>query len=164
MVWPLINGPRRICSLNLGSALYFSSTSSFLLSCLVVSVHLPLDSAGPQITSLCSTSFCYNIDEMLEELYLLLNLLRWLNSCLCRLACGQIGSLLLYVASLKVAQPIDDVKWGLTVLWFFSLSNVLLSMFYEWETPGNQMSWYMGWREEALSESMKGARLGRLCE
>ena len=47
--------------------------------------------------------FHSDIDEMLYEL----------NSCLYQLAYGKIG--LLYVVSLEFIEPIDNVKWGLTV-------------------------------------------------
>lgn len=63
------------------------------------SIFLQLNTAGPGITSVCSMSFHYNVDEMLQEV----------NSCLYQLTCGKY--VLLYVVSLKiVAEPIDDVK------------------------------------------------------
>lgn len=48
-------------------------------------------------------SFCYNVDEMPQEF----------NSRLYQLACGKL--FLLYIISLQVAEPIDDIEDSL--LW-----------------------------------------------
>lgn len=48
------------------------------------------------------TLFCYNVDEIPR------------NLCLCQLAYDKIG-LVIYIISLQVAEPSDDVKQGLTV-------------------------------------------------
>lgn len=59
--------------------------------------------AGPWKTSFLSTSFRYNIDEVPKAL----------NPCLYQLACDKVVSL--FRVSLKVTEPNDDIKWGLTV-------------------------------------------------
>ena len=53
--------------------------------------------------SVCSTFLCYNIDERLQEL----------NFRLDQLAYGKIG----FVILLKVAQTIEEVKQGCTILY-----------------------------------------------
>lgn len=62
---PHIMVPEKYTFWILGLLCSFSPLLPLLPSHLVVSVHLALDTAGPQITSFRSTSFCYNIEEML---------------------------------------------------------------------------------------------------
>lgn len=50
--------------------------------------------AGPQIMQLCSTSFCYNVDEMQEP-----------NSCLCQSAYGNIGFMMCHFAAVPRTYP-----------------------------------------------------------
>ena len=55
---------------------------------------------GPLIRLFHSASFCYNTDEMTNEL----------NFCLYRLAYGNIVTLIVMSLHLKVAEPVNVVK------------------------------------------------------
>lgn len=54
-----------------------------------------LNTAGPQITSFCSMTFHYNVDEMLQELFVNQPMVKLVSS---------------YIVLHKVAEPIDDTE------------------------------------------------------